>query len=69
MNLAGDASGQFTITSSLGLTITGGTTNVQVGTLIDEGDLGIQGTAILNLQGGLTVNSSGILTSWPPGAP
>jgi RHS repeat-associated protein len=63
VNLVGDATGTFTITASLGLTITGGTTNVQVGTLVDQGDLSIQNGATLNLQGGLTVNGAGVLTA------
>ena len=59
VNLVGDASGTFTIAASLGLSIAGGTSNVSVGTLLDQGNLGVQSTGTLNIQGGLTVNSPG----------
>ena len=63
VNLVGDASGTFTIAASLGLSIAGGTSTVSVGTLLDQGNLGVQSTGTLNIQGGLTVNSPGILTT------
>ena len=61
----GDATGTFTISASLGLSITGGTSTVPVGTLLDQGNLGVQSTGTLNIEGGLSVNSSGILTTAP----
>ena len=63
VNLIGDASGTFTISASLGLSIPAGTSTVSVGTLLDQGNLGVQSTGTLNIQGGLTVNSPGILTT------
>ncbi len=63
VNLVGDASGTFTIAASLGLSIAGGTSTVSVGTLLDQGNLGVQSTGTLNIQGGLTVNSPGVLTT------
>ena len=57
------SNGTFTIASSLGFTITGGTSNVQSGTLVDEGNLGVQPGATLNIEGGLAVDGAGILTS------
>ena len=65
VSLIGDSTGTFTISSSLGFTITGGTSNVQTGTLLDEGNLGVQPGATLNIEGGLSVNGSGILTTAP----
>ncbi len=65
VNLVGDSTGTFTITASLGLSITGGTTTIQVGTLVDQGDLSVQNGATLNLQGSFSVNGSGILTAAP----
>ena len=40
VNLVGDSTGTFTISASLGLAITGGTSTVQVGTLVDRGESG-----------------------------
>ncbi len=65
VNLIGNSAGTFNITATLGLTIAGGTTSVQVGTLADQGNLAVQNGATLNLEGGLTVNGSGILTAGP----
>ena len=65
VSLVGDLNGTFTISSSLGFTITGGTSNVQTGTLLDEGNLGVQPGATLNIEGGLSVDGAGILTSAP----
>ncbi len=65
VSLIGDSNGTFTITANLGLSIAGGTSTAQVGTLIDQGDLNVQSTGTLNLEGGLSVNGSGILTSAP----
>ncbi len=63
VNLIGDASGTFPIAASLGLSIAGGTSTVSVGTLLDQGNLGVESTGTLNIQGGLTVSSPGILTT------
>ncbi|MFI5460129.1 MAG: RHS repeat-associated core domain-containing protein [Isosphaerales bacterium] len=65
VNLIGSSTGTFTISPSLGLTISGGTITVQTGTLVDEGNLSVQAGATLNIEGGLSVNGSGILTSAP----
>ena len=51
VSLIGDTTGTFTITASLGLSVTGGTTTIQVGTLDDQGDLSVQNGATLNLAG------------------
>ncbi len=59
VNFVGDASGSFTISASLGLSIAGGTSTVSVGTLLDQGNLAVESTGTLNIQGGLTVNSPG----------
>ncbi len=65
VSLIGDATGTFTIGSSLGFGISGGTSTVQAGTLLDEGNLGVQPGATLNIEGGLSVDGSGILTGAP----
>ena len=64
MNLVGDSAGNFTISSSLGFTISGGTSTVHTGTLLDEGNLGVQ-SATLNVVGNLSVDGSGILAGAP----
>ena len=61
VTLVGDATGTFTIASSLGFTISGGTSSVQAGTLLDEGNLSVQSDSTLNIVGGLSVDGSGIL--------
>ena len=65
VSLIGDSNGVFPISSSLGFTISGGTSTVQTGTLLDEGDLGVDSGATLNIEAGLSVDGSGILTSAP----
>ncbi len=65
VNLIGSSTGTFTISPSLGLTISGGTSTVQTGTLVDEGNLSVQAGATLNIEGALSVNGSGILTTAP----
>ena len=65
VNLNSGTTGTFTISPSLGLNITAGTTTVQVGTLDDQGNLSVQNGATLNLEGGLSVDGSGILTTAP----
>ena len=65
VNLIGDSTGTFTISSSLGFTISGGTSTVQAGTLLDEGVLSVQSVSTLNIVGGLSVDGSGILTGEP----
>ncbi len=65
VSLVGDSTGTFSLSASLGLSITGGTSTAQVGTLLDEGSLSVQAGATLNIEGGLSVNGSGILTSAP----
>jgi YD repeat-containing protein len=65
VSLIGDASGTFTISASFGFTISGGTSTVQTGTLLDEGNLSIQAGATLNIEGGLSITGSGILSSVP----
>ena len=62
VNLIGSSTGTFTISPVLGLSVSG-VINVQVGTLLDEGDLNVQNNGTLNIQGNLSVNSPGILTS------
>ncbi len=53
VNLVGSSTGTFTISASLGLAITGGTTSVQVGTLEDQGNLGVQNRRHAQSPGGL----------------
>ena len=65
VNLIGDSTGAFTLSASLGLSITGGTSTVQTGTLIDQGSLSVKSGATLNLQGGLSIDDSGILSTVP----
>ena len=42
VSLIGNSTGTFTLSASLGLSIAGGTSTVQVGTLIDQGNLSVQ---------------------------
>ena len=63
VSIVGDASGVFTLTDSLGLSIGSSTSTVHTGTLVDEGNLNVQSSGTLNVEGGLSVNDSGILTS------
>ncbi len=65
VSLVGDATGSFTLSASLGLSVSAGTSTVQTGTLIDEGNLNVQPGATLNIEAGLSVNGSGILSSAP----
>ncbi len=65
VSLIGDSTGTFTLSASLGLSISGGTSTVQAGTLVDQGNLSVQAGATLNIEGALTVNGSGILSSAP----
>ncbi len=65
VSLIGDSTGTFTLSASLGLSISGGTSTVQAGTLVDQGNLSVQDDATLNIEGTLTVNGSGILTTAP----
>jgi RHS repeat-associated protein len=65
VSLIGDSNGAFTISPSLGFTFSGGTSTVQTGTLIDEGNIDVQSGATLNIEAGLSVNGSGILTTSP----
>ncbi len=65
VSLVGDSTGTFTIPPTLGFTISGGTSTVQAGTLVDQGILSVQTGATLDIEGALTVNGSGILTSVP----
>ena len=63
VNLNGGSTGTFTISPNLSLTISGGTSTVQAETLFDLGTLSVQAGATLNIEGGLSVNGSGIVTS------
>ena len=65
VGLVGDATGTFTLSASLGLSISGGTSTFQIGTLADQGNLGVQAGATLNIEGGFSLNGSGILTTAP----
>ena len=65
VSLIGGSTGTFTISASLGFTISGGTSTVQTGTLVDQGNLSVQAGATLNIEAGLSVNGSGILTTAP----
>ena len=63
INLIGDSTGTFTVPGELGFPIRGGTSTVQTGTSVDEGNLSVQSGATLNIEAGLSVNGSGILTT------
>ena len=57
-----DTTGSFTVPSTQTFSFPSGTTTINTGTVLDQGDLSIQGNAIVNAQGGLTINSLGALS-------
>jgi hypothetical protein len=65
VNLVGDADGTFTLSSTLGLTVEGGSSLIQVGTLSDQSHLILQNDATVNLEGAFSVSGSGVLATAP----
>ncbi len=57
-----DPTATLTVPASQTFTFPSGTTTVNTGTLLDQGNMSVQGKATLNIQGDLTINGEGALS-------
>jgi RHS repeat-associated protein len=58
-----DATATFLLPPGGSFSSVGGANTVQIGTLINQGNLSVQSNATLNIQGGLSLDGSGVLTT------
>ncbi len=58
-----DSTGTFTVPASETFSFPSGTTTINTGTVLDQGTLNLQSSAVLKISGGLTINGQGGLST------